>query len=77
MKILVTRLIAEKALALARQAADADVWLEDRPMPREILLQKVSGLDGLLCLLTDRIDGELMDAAGGSLKRCLKRPTSN
>jgi glyoxylate reductase len=31
-------------------------------------LKRVRGVDGLLCLLTDRIDGELMDAAGPGLK---------
>ena len=39
-------------------------WLEDRPMPREELLREVRGMDGLLCLLTDRVDGELLDSAG-------------
>jgi glyoxylate reductase len=32
------------------------------------LLQHVRGMDGLLCLLTDRIDGEVMDEAGSQLK---------
>jgi glyoxylate reductase len=32
------------------------------------LLEKVRGVDGLLCLLTERIDAELMDAAGPQLK---------
>ena len=36
--------------------------------PYEVLLEKVAGLDGLVCLLTDQIDGQLMDAAGGSLR---------
>jgi len=31
-------------------------------------LKKVEGIDGLLCLLTDRIDGNLMATAGRSLK---------
>jgi glyoxylate reductase len=38
------------------------------PPSREVLLEKIRGLDGLLCLLTDRIDGEVMDAAGPGLK---------
>jgi glyoxylate reductase len=33
-----------------------------------VLLERVRGVDGLLCLLTDRIDGQLMDAAGPQLK---------
>jgi glyoxylate reductase len=68
MKVFVTRAIAEKALATVRQAADTEVWPEDRAIPREVLLEKVRGMAGLLCLLTDPIDGTLMDAAGVSLK---------
>ncbi len=68
MKVFVTRAIAEKALAMVRQAAETEVWPEDRAIPREVLLEKVRGMAGLLCLLTDPIDGTLMDAAGVSLK---------
>ncbi len=68
MKIFITRAIPKKGLDLVRQFADADVWPDDLPPPYETLLQKVKGVDGLLCLLTDRIDSQLMDAAGGSLK---------
>jgi glyoxylate reductase len=38
------------------------------PPTREELLQRVRGVDGLLCLLTEKIDTELMDAAGPQLK---------
>jgi glyoxylate reductase len=67
-KVFVTRLIPEKGLELARQAADIEVWQDPLPPPREVLLEKVKGLDGLLCLLTDKIDATLMDAAGRQLK---------
>ena len=33
------------------------------PPPYETLLEKVANVDGLLCLLTDKIDAQLMDAA--------------
>jgi glyoxylate reductase len=39
----------------------------DNAIPRDLLLEKVKDVDGLLPLLTDRIDGELMDA-GEKLK---------
>ncbi|MEK7276158.1 MAG: D-glycerate dehydrogenase, partial [Chloroflexota bacterium] len=68
MKIFIARAIPQKGLELVRQFADADVWPDDLPPQYETLLQKVKGVDGLLCLLTDRIDSQLMDAAGGSLK---------
>ena len=40
----------------------------DGVLPREQLLQKVKGADAILSLLTDKIDGEVMDAAGPQLK---------
>ena len=55
-------------MALLRPACDAEVWPDELPPPRQVLLERVRGLDGLLCLLTDRVDGELMDAAGPGLK---------
>jgi len=67
-KVFVTRVIPEKGLAMVNQFCDADVWLEELPPSREALLERVRGVDGLLCLLTDRIDDEVMDAAGPGLK---------
>jgi len=42
---------------------DLDVWDGDLPPPREDLLARVAGADGLLALLTERVDAELLDAA--------------
>ena len=36
----------------------------DIQIPRQTLLEKVQGVDGLLCMITEKIDGELLDAAG-------------
>jgi glyoxylate reductase len=44
------------------------VWTDELPPPRETLLRRVRGVDGLLSLLTDRVDDELLDAAGPQLK---------
>ncbi|TYZ67245.1 hypothetical protein PybrP1_010737, partial [[Pythium] brassicae (nom. inval.)] len=41
---------------------------ESEPIAREELLRGVEGCAGLLCLLTDRVDAELLDRAGPSLK---------
>jgi glyoxylate reductase len=62
-KIYVTRRIAEPALELLRQQVDVTVWSEDRPVPRDELLRNVAGADGLLSMLTERIDAELLDSA--------------
>lgn len=37
---------------------------DDVPVPRQELLQRVKGVDALLCVLTEKIDAELLDAAG-------------
>lgn len=45
-----------------------DVFTEDRIIPRNELLARIAGANILLSILTDRIDAEVMDAAGPSLK---------
>jgi glyoxylate reductase len=67
-KVFVTRAIPEKGLELIRDACDVDLWADELPPTREELLGRVRGVDGLLSLLTDRIDGEIMDEAGPQLK---------
>ncbi len=67
-KIFVTRLIPEKGLQMVRQEAEAEVWQDPLPPSYEVLLDKVRGLDGLLCLLTDKIDANLMDTIGPQVK---------
>lgn len=67
-KVFVTRIIPDKGLDLVRDFCDADVWEDELPPPREEILKRVQGMDGLLCLLTDKVDGEAMDAAGAQLK---------
>ena len=64
----VSRQIFAEALDTIHAAAEAEVWPDELPPPRSVLLEKVKGVDGLLCLLTDKIDAELMDAAGPQLK---------
>ena len=63
MKVYLTRQLPEAAMQIARDAADVSVWEEDRPIPRAALMANIAGADGLLCMLTDRIDAELLDAA--------------
>jgi glyoxylate reductase len=48
--------------------AIVDLYTGNKAMPRGELLQRVNGKDALVCLLTDTIDGELLDAAGPQLK---------
>lgn len=68
-KIFITRLIPDPGLTLLKQHVPTlEVWTHDLPLPREQLLEKVRGVDGLLCLLTERIDAELMDVIGSQVK---------
>ena len=62
-KIYVTRkLPSEKAMKLLFEYCDVDLNEEPRPPTREELIEHVKDKDGLLCLLTDKIDKEVLDA---------------
>ena len=67
-RVLVTRLIPDEGLDPVREACDVDLWEDELPPPRDELLGRVGGIDGLLCLLTDTVDEELLDTAGPQLK---------
>jgi lactate dehydrogenase-like 2-hydroxyacid dehydrogenase len=67
-KVFVSRVIPDEGLSLVRDATEATVWDDELPPPRERLLAAVEGCDGILTLLTDRVDDELLDRAGPQLK---------
>src|SRR6266540_762591 len=67
-KVFVTRLIPDKGLLPVKEFSQTEVWSAETPPPSAELLQRVHGLDGLLCLLTDKIDAAMMDIAGPQLK---------
>jgi glyoxylate reductase len=62
-KVFVTRVIPEEGLARIRAECDAEVWPDQLPPPHDVLQRKVADCDGLVSLLTDRIDAALLDAA--------------
>jgi glyoxylate reductase len=66
--VFVARAIPDEGLAPLRDACDLDLWTDELPPPRNELLRRVAGKEGLLTLLTDRVDAELLDAAGPQLK---------
>ena len=62
-KVFVTRRIPAAGLDRIRAACDAEVWDDPLAPPYPVLTQKAAGCDGLVSLLTDRIDAALLDAA--------------
>jgi len=63
-RVYVARRLPDPAMDRLRQHVDMTVWPTDElPPPREVLLREAAVSDGLLSLLTDRIDGALLDAA--------------
>ncbi len=69
MKIFVTQPIPSAGLEVLRRAyPNFQMNPEERVLSRSELLAKVQGCDALLTLLTDKIDAEVLDAAGPQLK---------
>ncbi|XP_013907056.1 PREDICTED: glyoxylate reductase/hydroxypyruvate reductase [Thamnophis sirtalis] len=70
MKVFVTRRIPPAGQAVLTQAGVCSIqqWDSEEPIPQAELLAGVAGKDGLLCLLSDRIDKKVLDAAGPNLK---------
>ncbi len=68
-RVFVTRSLPGTALDELRQAGyQVDVWPDFLAPPREVMLERVRGAAGLITMLEDRVDAELMDAAGPGLK---------
>lgn len=64
-KVYVTRRIPQPALDLLSASCEVEVNEEDRVLTKAELISKVKGRDAVLCLLTDTIDAEVLDAAQG------------
>lgn len=66
--VFVTRMIHEPALEKIRAVAEVEVWPIESPPPKSVLLDRAGRVDGLLTLLTDPIDAEVIAATRGNLK---------
>ena len=62
-RCLVTRALPGAALARLSERHEVEVWPGELPPERDWLIEQVREVEGLLCLLTDRIDAELIAAA--------------
>ena len=68
-KIFVTRQIPEAGIKLLQEKGyEVEVFSRDEVIPREELLASVKGRDAVLCLLTDKMNAEVFEAAGPQLK---------
>jgi glyoxylate reductase len=59
-KVFLTRRLPDAGLAQILGACDADVWPDRLPPPPDALRERAAGCDGLVTLLTDRIDAALI-----------------
>ena len=62
-KVFVSRRIPDEGLNRIAAACDVDLWPHQLPPPYDTLRDRVKDCDGLVSLLTDRVDGQLLDAA--------------
>ncbi|MDX9760052.1 MAG: D-glycerate dehydrogenase [Bacteroidota bacterium] len=67
--IFLTREIPDAGLTLLRELHDVTIFEHDRQITKEELLEAVRDTDGLLCLLSDRVDADVI--AAGDRLRCI------
>ncbi len=65
MKVLVTGNLPEEVRALIKEEHEIVFYSENRPLARDRLLAWVPDREGLLCMITDRVDEEVMNEAPG------------
>ncbi len=67
-KIYVTRELPEEAMRVLKSKFDVEVWEGEMPPPKSILVEKVKEVDGVICLLTEKFDEEVINAASPKLR---------
>ncbi len=63
MKVLVTGRLPDEVMAVIKEEHHVEAHGEDRPIKRQRLLDLIGDKEGLLCMITDRIDVEVLDRA--------------
>jgi glyoxylate reductase len=62
--VYITRRMPQAALDIVAAACDYAIWdREEQPVPRDVLLREAAAVDGVLSILSERIDQEFLDAA--------------
>ena len=67
-KVFSTHVLFEEPRRRLAEHFDVEYWSETQRPPRPEVLKRVEGKDALICLLTEKVDGELLDAAGPNLR---------
>ena len=67
-RVFVARRIPDDGLRPIREACEAEIWPDELPPPRDDLLRAIAACEGVLTLLTDRVDAEFFERAGPQLK---------
>lgn len=67
-KIFVTRKIPGKGIEMLSQTFHVKVWPNEYPPQKEEIIEWIHGVSGILCMLSDKIDSEVMDNAGDNLR---------
>jgi glyoxylate reductase len=67
-KLFSTHVLFDEPRRRLTEHFDVEYWKGSERPPRVEVLQRVAGKDALICLLTERIDRELLDAAGPNLR---------
>ncbi|HEX4836355.1 MAG TPA: D-glycerate dehydrogenase [bacterium] len=66
-RIYITRPLPEAAMRLLDGVVEYRLWdREDAPVPRETLLREIVDVEGIVCLITEKMDAEAIDRA----RRC-------
>ena len=67
-KLYSTHVLFEEPRKILAEHFEVEYWTGEERPPRAEFLERVSGKDALICLLTEKVDRELLDAAGPNLR---------
>ena len=62
-KVFISRMIPQVGLDMVAEVAEMDVWPEQMPPAKSVIMERIADCEGFLSLLTDEVDGALLDAA--------------
>ena len=63
-KVFITRMIPQQGIDILKEDFEVSIFPENRPIKKKELKRMAKGCDGLISLLTDKVDAEIMDKTG-------------